>query len=282
MFSMIDTTEKSTGTNTSDSSQSGTTVKRKRGEFPRLPLKKAIELAKAVYDVGQGEPVRRLKVFDSLGRSANSGTSRALVIASGSYGLTQGGYQADYLQLTEIGKDLVTTDSQLRKHEIVYNILFGNEIFSSFIEYWKNKAVPADDIASDWLIRNHKLGTDDAQSFWEVIKANIFDFNLTEQLSGKYMIISKDAAIESIQKKEGGALSEQDVFKQESSDNPSAFLDTPDSQLGSQDQSAVKPALSKKEFRYGTAQLILPGKMTADEISKLKTIIDGLVDVVSE
>lgn len=279
---MIDITEKQGENGIPNPIQPETVAKRKRGEFPRLPLKKAIELAKAIYDIGQGEPVRRLIVFNQLGKSANSGPSRVLVIASGSYGLIQGGYQADHLKITEIGKILVTTDSQLKKYETIYSILFGNVIFADFIDYWKNKTVPVDDIASDWLIRNHKFTPEDARSFWEVIKTNIFDFNLTEQLSGKYMIFSKDAALESIQKKEGSTASERDMFKQEPSDNITAFLDTQNNQSDSQESSPVKPALSKKEFKYGTAQLILPGKMTEDEISKLKTLIDGLVDIVKE
>lgn len=281
---MINQTEDVSKSDTTEVKPVSDEVKRKRVTFPRLSLKKAMELPKAVYNIGQGEPVRRLRVFDSMGKAPNSGPSRTLVIASGVYGLTIGGYQADYLELTGLGKTLVSSDSQIRKHEIIYSILFGNEIFSNFIEYWKNKAVPTDDIAEDWLVRNYNLISQDAKAHWEVIKANIFDFNLTEQLSGKNMIIPKDAALESTREREGSSAIEQDsrdIFKQESTES-AAFLNIPDSQSNSQEQSAVKQALSKKEFKYGTAQLILPGKMTEDEISKLKTLIDGLVDIVKE
>lgn len=215
MIVMIEEAVKESKDVSSNSGLGAKIMKRKHGIFPHLPLKKAIELAKAIHDIGQGEPVIRIKVFDQLGKSPDSGPSRTLVVASGSYGLTQGGYQADHLKLTEVGKILVTTNPQLKKYETIYNILFGNEIFSSFIEYWKNKVMPVDDIASDWFVRNHNLETSEAQACWAIIKTNITDFKLTEQLSGKSMILSKDSALESIKKGEGGAQDESQVSNDE-------------------------------------------------------------------
>lgn len=167
--------------------------KKKKGIFPRLSLKKALELPRALYAVGQGEPVRRLKVFDHLGKSPGSGPSRVLVIVSSMYRLTSGGFQADYLSLTDLGQKIAMNENL----GLIYEILFKNEIFSKFIEYWKDKALPEDDIASDWLIRTFRLTSEDAKSFWGVIKENILDYHLTEQLSGKQVIISKEVALQS-------------------------------------------------------------------------------------
>lgn len=169
------------------------TNKKRQGIFPRLPLKSTLELPRAIYAVGQGEPVRRLMVFDRLGKSAGSGLSRMLIIVSGIYGLTNGGYQAEYLELTDTGKKIVQSESL----ESIYEVLFKNDIFSQFMEYWKDKTFPMDDIASDWLVRTLRLNPDDAKSFWGVIKENIRDYRLTQQLSGKEVIVSKEVALQS-------------------------------------------------------------------------------------
>ena len=44
-------------------------LQNKRGVFPRLPFKKVLEFVTAIHEIGQGEPVRRLKIFDFLGKA---------------------------------------------------------------------------------------------------------------------------------------------------------------------------------------------------------------------
>lgn len=178
--------------------------KKRKGIFPRLPLKKTLELPKAIYAVGQGEQVRRLKVFDHLGKKPESGPSRLLVSVSTIYGLTVGGYQAEYLELTEIGRKLAENENIT----LIFDVLFKNEIFSEFIEYWKDKAVPMDDIAIDWLQRKFNLNSEDAKSFWSVIKENIFDYHLTEHLSGRQVIVSKEEVLQS----RGSATTPTEIF----------------------------------------------------------------------
>jgi hypothetical protein len=97
-----------------------------RGKFPRLPLRDAEELPKAVYEVGQGDEVRRLIVFNHLNRAPESGPSRALVTASSkAYGLTEGGTQSTHLKLTHRGRQLVEsaneTDRLLAAHESLFS-----------------------------------------------------------------------------------------------------------------------------------------------------------------
>lgn len=101
-------------------------AKRSRGTFPRISLKKALELPEIIYKIGQGEPVRRLNVFNEMGKSAESGTSRMLITTSNSYGLTTGGYQAERLTLTDIGTTIITTTSKKLKYEKIYDVLFKN------------------------------------------------------------------------------------------------------------------------------------------------------------
>lgn len=258
----------------------------KKGLFPRLPLTKVLELSNTIYLIGQGEPVRRLLIFDRLGKSPASGHSRALVTISSFYNLTKGGYQADYLELTDIGKLLMTTPKGSKKYyQLAYELLFANEVFSGFVEYWKNKALPSDEIAEDWLVRTYKLGSADGQIAWEVIKSNLLEWELTEQLSGKRVINGKEAALEAI--KDDSSIEEGDPFgtntqvrlidemppvdQFEKSNPPGRLAPKP---FGTQ--------ILERDFTYGRARLILPEKMTTEEILKLKLLIEGLVIEVKD
>ena len=80
-----------------------------RGKFPRLPLTKALDLPKAIFAVGQGEPARRIRAFGYLGRSPEGGASRTLITASSTaYGLTKGGANDSHLELTDRGRRIVS------------------------------------------------------------------------------------------------------------------------------------------------------------------------------
>ena len=45
-----------------------------------------------------------MTVFDQMGKSADSGASRQLVVNSNKYGLTKGSYSAEHFELTADGK----------------------------------------------------------------------------------------------------------------------------------------------------------------------------------
>ena len=82
--------------------------------FPAGSFEDAMELANTLQKIG-AERARRLTVFDELGRSADSGGSRQLVVNSGRYGLTTGGTQAEFLQLTDDGRLATSLDSPQRQ-----------------------------------------------------------------------------------------------------------------------------------------------------------------------
>ena len=69
-----------------------------------------MELTTAIYEVGSGQPVRRITLFDSLGRSPDSGPSRQWITNGAKYGLTTGSYAAEFLGLTPEGLQAVAED----------------------------------------------------------------------------------------------------------------------------------------------------------------------------
>ena len=71
--------------------------------FPASSFEEAFSFAKQVYEFASGQPVRRLTLFDHVGKSPESGTSRQLMTNANKYGLIKGGYQADILELTPDG-----------------------------------------------------------------------------------------------------------------------------------------------------------------------------------
>lgn len=122
---------------------SGDKPAQKRRSFPNSSFKDALTIAQVIQTVGAGNRMRRLTIFDSLQKSPDSGSSRMMVINSARYGLTTGGYQADYIELTPTGRiasdpegnpkeglkarfDLAV--SQIEPFKFLYDRLAGNKL----------------------------------------------------------------------------------------------------------------------------------------------------------
>ncbi|MHB0856745.1 MAG: hypothetical protein ACYC5M_04160 [Anaerolineae bacterium] len=175
----------------------GSGRKRARGAFPRLPLEKVLVLPLAIYEMGQGDQVRRLDVFEHIGRSASSSTSREMVIAANSgYALVTGGYNAEKLGLSSLGIKLASSDSEVDRLAAVHESLFSCAIFAALITKFQNKYVPLDQVALTYLSEDHNLSAEDASECWEVVKANINYGNLTGRHAGKPTIVPREAALE--------------------------------------------------------------------------------------
>ena len=72
--------------------------------FPASTFEEALILADAIQRFAPGqEKVRKLTLFDKLGKSPDSGPSRQLMTNSSRYGLTKGGYHAEIIELTQHG-----------------------------------------------------------------------------------------------------------------------------------------------------------------------------------
>lgn len=85
--------------------------------FPTVSFQEALELAEAIQAHGVGGKLRRLTLFDVINKSPDSGPSRTLITNSSKYGLTTGGYRADYLELTPKGR--LATDTEVNAKERV-------------------------------------------------------------------------------------------------------------------------------------------------------------------
>ena len=143
------------------------TVPARRGRGPSKPFPLAkfedvLSIAKVIFNEGVGDELRRLTVFDRLGPSPSSGASRNMVTTSSRYGLTTGGYNADHLTLTEVGKAIVsqdTADPEIRE-KIFECAIGGFDIFNQLYERLKSRRLPALDVLRDQFIQLGLNGND--------------------------------------------------------------------------------------------------------------------------
>ncbi|HVU12595.1 MAG TPA: hypothetical protein VHD90_15030, partial [Phototrophicaceae bacterium] len=146
-------------------------------------------------------------VFGKLGKAHDSGNSKQLVtVAVSGYGLVDGSYTSEYLQLTSRGEALITAKNEKTKYKAIYDALFSNGIFSAYVNRFKDKSIPHEDVAIDFLKSEQQLSEADAKSFYAVITDNINTYKLVQEFSGKKVIVSREVAFEAIP----GSISQED------------------------------------------------------------------------
>ena len=183
-------------------------------------------------------------------------------MAVSGYGLVDGSYTSEYLQLTPRGEALVTAKDEKAKYKAVYDALFSNRIFSAFINRFNDKSTPHEDVAIDFLKSEQQLSDKDAKSFYAVIMDNVNTYKLVQEFAGKKVIVSREVAFDAIP----GSIDQEDEpidieeAEAETRDVPSSLPQPPASP-------AISPAMSnigglQPEFHFNI-QIHLPENASA-------------------
>ena len=110
-----------------------------------MALKTVVELVDQIHEAGHGEPVRRRKAFEEIGRSPDSHTSRDLLAAANrGYHLVKGGKNATHLTLTEAGERIASSESDAERRKAQVGVLFSNEFFKSIVDQFSDRPFPDD------------------------------------------------------------------------------------------------------------------------------------------
>lgn len=176
-------------------SKTETALRKKRSQrsFPASTFEEPLEFAAAVFRIGSGQPVKRLTLFDQLGKSPESGGSRQLIVNAGRYGLTKGGYAADNIELTPEGQKAV--DEQINPRERartrVSLAITGIEPFQKLYEKFAGNKLPAHAVLID-AAKDFGIDPAHAAEAVDTFVVNLRFVGLLRTLSGAERIISVD------------------------------------------------------------------------------------------
>ena len=138
-----------------DSPHSPSKPKRKRITrlFPALTYEECLSLCNAIWEFASGQRIRRLTLFDQIGKSPESGSSRTLITASNKYGLIEGSTQAEYIELTPDGA-IATNPESSESDRAKANFelaIKSNEYLYALYEQYKEMKVPSQQVLMDFL-----------------------------------------------------------------------------------------------------------------------------------
>ena len=167
--------------------------KRSQRSFPASTFEEPLEFAAAVFRIGSGQPVKRLTLFDQLGKSPESSGSRQLIINAGRYGLTKGGVQAENIELSPEGQKAVDEQENARERARTRLTLAIMSIdpFQKLYEKFAGNKLPAHAVLID-AAKDVGIDPDHAAEAVDTFVVNLRFVGLLRTLSGAERIISVD------------------------------------------------------------------------------------------
>lgn len=176
-------------------------VRRKRTQrpFPACAFEEALGFAKALHNYGSGKPVRRLSLFDHLGKAPDSGTSRQLIVNSNKYSLIKGSYTAEQLELTPDGERSVDEDTPKRERakSWIKLAVIDIEPFKKLYERFSGAKLPARAALID-AIKEFEVPGDLAEEAVDTFVVNLRFVGLLQTLSGAERIVTVDHLLDSL------------------------------------------------------------------------------------
>ncbi len=139
--------------------------------FPASSFEDAALLPHEIQRLAGGQTrIRRLTLFEQLDRSPDSGLARQQIVNSNRYGLTQGSYKAEFLELTPKGALATNPDAPPRERTRARFELAIADIdpFNALYEALQGNKLPAQQVMRDQLTTDHGLSNDLAKEAVEL------------------------------------------------------------------------------------------------------------------
>ncbi|MNS72857.1 putative nucleotide-binding protein containing TIR-like domain protein [compost metagenome] len=121
-------------------------------DVPGLELEKALKLARTLWDDFAGRPARPLQLAEALDTKPSSGGWRALTGASIAYGLTEGGYNAQEIKLTDLGRRIVAPREDGDDAVAAVQASLMPRVNREFFDRYNGAKFPSERIAASVLV----------------------------------------------------------------------------------------------------------------------------------
>jgi hypothetical protein len=167
--------------------------------FPASSFEEALEFARSMFRIGSGSSVRRLTLFNELGKSPESSASRQLITNASKYGLIKGNYKAEQLEFTQDGLRAIDEEASGRERTKtrIKLAIQDIDIFKSLYEKFVGNKLPARAVLIDAL-KELDVDADVIEEAIDTFIVNLRFVGLLVTLSGADRIITIDHLLDTI------------------------------------------------------------------------------------
>jgi len=141
--------------------------------FPKVPLERAIAIARAIEDKNAGKPVFAGDLAKMVGfHQASDWRFRDLLRAANYYGLVVGTSPTGSVALTSDGTDIIAPSSPAQRQKALIRAFHSVEPFKKVYEYYGGKRTPDDEYFANTLVRDFNIPRELVGEFISVFGQN--------------------------------------------------------------------------------------------------------------
>lgn len=159
--------KKRTGTKSSK-----TTKKRLPRMFPAVTLEEALRIPTAIKLNNGGNPWAPDQVGQAIGIKSNRTEFFYRAGGSVAYGLTVGGWKADRIELSPLGREVLYAGNAQLEHAKKVEAFLNIEVFKKVLEYYKGSDLPEMKYLGNTLESDFGLPPEQHEDFSKLFKAN--------------------------------------------------------------------------------------------------------------
>src|SRR3989344_9339850 len=160
--------------------------------FPLHSIDDALVIARAIQDKNAGKPMKRLLLADAIGRKPTTIQFRDLLSSSYKYGLTNGTEKADYIELTDLGKQITKPISPQQKIAAEQRASLTPELFNKIFSYYKNAKWPKGTFFENTLEVEFKIPREYVKEVQTILEKNGRFSGILRDISGSLMVMFDD------------------------------------------------------------------------------------------
>ena len=143
-----------------------------QSDVPSWDIETALRVARAIRDEYASNPTRPMHVATAMGLSLGSGHFRMIAGASVAYGITKGGYNAEAISLTDLGRRIVAPtvdgDDMVATREAVLRPRVPGE----FLHRYDGHALPSKEVALNVLRDDLRVHASRVEATYDLIRKN--------------------------------------------------------------------------------------------------------------
>jgi hypothetical protein len=166
--------------------------------YPLCSFEEVGNFTASAYELGAGHSVRRVTLLDHIGKSPNSGATRALITNAGKYGLIKGSYNAELHEITDLGKIAYgerSSDYAKAKAKIELAIL-TIEPFNILYEKFVGNKLPARTVLAE-ILRDNDIDEKIADYLVDIFVVNSEYVGILQILAGDERLVTVEHALKS-------------------------------------------------------------------------------------
>jgi len=174
---------------------------RRTALFPASSFEEALVIPNAIQKHASGQQVRRLTLFDQLGKSPDSGPSRQLITNANKYGLIKGNYTSEHLELTPEGRVATGSDDVSSRDRLSTRFALAIERiapFKALYETLKGNRVPASSVLEDLAKDRGGVPSEETKECVELFVVNAKSVGILKPIAGAERIIPIEQVIEEL------------------------------------------------------------------------------------